>query len=352
MKRYRSIITASLLLVAMLMASCAGPAQETPPGQTSPGETTNLRFLLSDDDNEATAVGDFESVSVTVSKIGFHRGGESGNWTEPEDYEPWTGDLLDLIGTNATMIWNGYIEPGYYTKAFIYVSNVTGNLTQEAGGGPANIRIPSEKLQITMPFTAAAGGAIVDYVFDITIIKAGKSGQYLIKPQVGESGPDKEYREVKDEHQGDSARERKFRGTILTIDDNVWTVSLGNEQWSVNVTEAEVEGTPAVGLKAKIEGVVGEDDIILASEVEIKEVEDEGQDDSTKKMKFGGTILTIDDNVWTVSLGNEQWSVNVTEAEIEGIPAVGLKAKIEGIVGEDDIILASEVEIEEIEDEE
>jgi hypothetical protein len=338
MKKYWCII-ASLFLVIMLMAGCAG----------SPGETANLRFLLSDDDSEVTAIGNFTSVIVTVSKIGFHQGGESGNWTEPESYIPWTGDLLDLIGTNAAVIWNGYIEPGNYTKAFIYVSNVTGNLTQEAGGGLADIRIPSDKLQVTIPFTVTEGGAIVDYVFDITIIKAGNSGQYLIKPQVGESGPNQEYREVKKEDQDGSTREMKFRGTILTIDDSIWTVNLGGEVWSVNVTAAEIEGMPEVGLKAKIEGMVGEDDIILASEVEVEEVEEE---DSTEEMEFEGTILTIADSIWTVSIGSEVWSVNVTDAEIEGTPEVGLKAEIEGIIGEDDIILASGVEVEEIEEEE
>jgi hypothetical protein len=171
MKTYWCII-ASLFLVVGLMAGCAGS-----PGEISPGETANFRFLLSDDNSEVTAIGNFTSIIVTVSKIGFHQGGESGNWTEPENYVPWTGDLLDLIGTNATVIWNGYIEPGNYTKAFIYVSNVTGNLTQEAGGGQADIQIPSDKLQITLPFTVTAGGAIVDFVFYITIIKAGNSGQ-------------------------------------------------------------------------------------------------------------------------------------------------------------------------------
>jgi hypothetical protein len=343
MKKYWCII-AILFLVVVLIAGCAGS-----PGEPSPGETVNFRFLLSDDNSEVTAIGNFTSIIVTVSKIGFHQGGESGNWTEPESYVPWTGDLLDLIGTNATVIWNGYIEPGNYTKAFIYVSNVTGNLTQEAGGGLADIRIPSDKLQITIPFTVTAGGAIVDYVFDITIIKAGNSGQYLIKPQVGESGPNQEYREVKKEGQDDSTREMKFRGTILTIADSIWTVRLGNEVWSANVTEAEIEGTPAVGLKAKIEGMIGENDIILASEVEVKEVKEE---DSTGELEFEGTILTIADNVWTVNIGVEVWTVNVTAAEIEGTPEVGLKAEIEGMIGEDDIILASEVKVEEVDEEE
>ncbi|NIR17214.1 MAG: DUF4382 domain-containing protein, partial [Desulfobacterales bacterium] len=60
-------------------------------------------------------------------------------WFEPDDYEPWTGDLLDLIGTNSSVIWEGYIDAGHYTKAFLYVGNVTGNLTSEAGGGEADI---------------------------------------------------------------------------------------------------------------------------------------------------------------------------------------------------------------------
>ncbi len=113
---------------------------------------------------------------------------------------------------------------------------------------------------------------IVDFVFDITIIKDGESGQYLIMPRVGESGPDQEYREVNNEYRDDWAREMKFKGTILTITDNIWTVSLGDEVWTVNVTEARIEGMPAVGLKAKIEGMVGEDDIILARDVEVEEV--------------------------------------------------------------------------------
>ncbi|MDH4300226.1 MAG: hypothetical protein OEV54_06240, partial [Dehalococcoidia bacterium] len=75
MKRYGAIIV-GLFLVAVLMAGCTG----------LPGGTGYLRFLVSDADGETTAIGDFSSIIVTVSGIGFHQGGESGNWTEPEDY--------------------------------------------------------------------------------------------------------------------------------------------------------------------------------------------------------------------------------------------------------------------------
>ena len=263
MKKYGAIMV-SLFLVAVLMTGCTGPS----------GGTGYVRFLLSDDDSEVTAIGDFESVVITIEKIGFHQGGESGSWIEPEDYVPWTGDLLDLIGTNSSVIWDGYINAGLYTKAFLYVSNVTGILTAEAGGGEADIWVPSDKFQITMsdvPFTVTEGGGIVDFVFDITIIKAGDSGQYLITPQIAESGPDQDYREVDEDEDG----EIKIKGTILTMADSMWTVGVGDDEWLVNVAGAEIEGTPALGLKVKIEGTIGEGDIILATEVEVEEIEEE-----------------------------------------------------------------------------
>jgi hypothetical protein len=269
MKKYWSIIIAGVLLVAMVAASCTG----SPGGNV--GQTGALRLLLSDDDSEATAIGDFESITLTVYQIGFHKAGESEGWIVPEDYVPWTGDLLDLVGTNSSVIWDGYIEAGLYDKAFLWVSNVTGILKPEAGGGVADIWAPSGKLQITLddvPFTVTEGGAIVDFVFDITVVKSGDSGQYLIVPQIAESGPDEDYREV-DEH--DSEGEIHVRGTILAMADSMWTVGLGDEEWSVNVTGAEIEGTPALGLKVKIEGVIGEGNIILADEVEVAEVEEE-----------------------------------------------------------------------------
>jgi hypothetical protein len=286
MKKYGAIL-GGLFLVAVLIVGCSGLSGGNLPGGTSGGETGYLRFLLSDDDSEVTAIGDFESVIITVSGIGFQQGGESGGWFEPDDYESWTGDLLDLIGTNSSVIWEGYIDAGYYRKAFLYVSNVTGTLTPEVGGGQADIWVPSDKFQITMPeipFTVAENGIIVDFVFDITIIKSGESGQYLITPQVADSGPDEDYREI---DKDDSDGEIKIKGTILTMVDSMWTVGLGEDEvWSVNVTGAEIEGTPDVGLKVKIEGTIGGDGTILATEVEVLEVdeyEDEEEEDEEEE---------------------------------------------------------------------
>ena len=57
------------------------------------------------------------------------------------------------------------------------------------------LKLPSGKLQISKQFTLDED-MFVDFVFDITVIKAGKSGKYILKPQIAESGPNQEYTEV------------------------------------------------------------------------------------------------------------------------------------------------------------
>ena len=65
------------------------------------------------------------------------------------------------------------------------------------GGKPNNatVKLPSDKLQISKPFTVAVDGS-VSFVFDITIIKTGQSGQYILKPQIGESGAGQHFNDV------------------------------------------------------------------------------------------------------------------------------------------------------------
>jgi hypothetical protein len=322
MKKYL-IPIATLALVALLTASCLAPGIQNP----SPFDSVNFRFLLSDDDGEFTAINEFASVNITVSQIGFQRGGESGNWTEPQDFEPWTGDLLDLVGTNATVIWGGYIEPGNYTKAFIYVSDVTGTLKPEAGGGQADIWIPSDKLQITMPFTVIEGGAIVDFVFDITVIKAGKSGQYLIIPQVGESGPDQEF---VIHGKGEDEGEIEFKATINSLDPLV----IGDYTLIVD-ENTDTEGELMTGLTAQVEGILQEDGSVLASKIEVEEIENEiefqGTIEGLNPLVIGGYTVIVDENT-----------------ETEGEPVIGRTAKVEGLLQADGSVLAFCIEVEEV----
>ena len=157
----------------------------------STGENVNFRLLISD---EANAIGDFEALNVTITSIGVHQGGESASWTEFVLDPAETVNLVLLQGTNATAIWSGHLDDGEYTKVFIYVSDVEGVLSEDIES-EYTVKLPGGKMHISKPFEVT-GGEVTEFVYDITVVKAGKSGQYIIQPQISESGSDKVFEEV------------------------------------------------------------------------------------------------------------------------------------------------------------
>jgi hypothetical protein len=185
MKTRFLVVVAILGILALIGSACAsGPA-------VSPAQA-NLRLLVSDEPNVIT---DFAHLYVTISSIGVLQTGNNSTWLQ---FSPNIGavDLTTLQGKNAEEIWSGNVTPGQYDKVFVYVSNVEGNLTASAGGGTANVKLPSDKLQISKPFTVSGNGT-TSFVFDITVIKAGNSSQYILEPQIASSGADQAFTEVK-----------------------------------------------------------------------------------------------------------------------------------------------------------
>lgn len=181
----------ALLLIATATTGCTG-ALALPMAPDEPAPGTNFRLLVSDEPND---IGDFEELSVTITGIGVRQKGESGGWTEYEIDPAETVDLTELQGTSATEVWSGELADGEYTKVFIYVSEVTGILADADADGEATVKLPSGKLQISAPFEVSEG-QVAEFVFDITVIKAGRSGKYILKPQIAESGPDQEFEET------------------------------------------------------------------------------------------------------------------------------------------------------------
>lgn len=264
MRKYLVAITA-LALVAVLAAGCSRPPADSQP--TSTGEEVNFRLLLSD---EVNGIVDFASCNVTVSKIRLHRGGESGNWTDYDIDPPRTEDLTGLVGANATEIWSGYVTPGNYTKVFIYVDHVKGVLKD---GNETNVKLPSNKLQVSKPFTISEedGNLVVNFVFDITVHKAGKSGMYILHPQIAESGPDKDFVEVTrpesaGKPEGGGGAEVEIEGTIDSFTEDSVTV---NGTIVLIDEDTEIEGTLAEGAEAKVEAIATEEGL-LALKIEVE----------------------------------------------------------------------------------
>jgi hypothetical protein len=141
------------------------------------------------------AIGDFQSLNITIEKIGLQIGSEGGQWIEfsPEVAEV---DLTQLQGNRVQEIWRGNIDEGRYTKVFIHVSEVSGILMgmEEL----VNIKLPSEKLQISKPFEVKTE-SVTNFVFDVTVVAAGseQSGiKYILKPVVQESGSEQKFERV------------------------------------------------------------------------------------------------------------------------------------------------------------
>lgn len=195
------LVTTILALVAVLAAGCAGAASPiTTPGPIATAEQVNFRFLISD---EVSDIGDFAHLDVVISRICVHQGGESGTWHEPAvisedpdgDGRPGI-DLTQLKGENALVLWEDTLPPGEYTKVFIDI-DMTQIDYELNTGGTADVKLPSEKLQISKPFTISENGdQVVNFVYDITVVKAGKSGKYILKPQIAQSGPGQDFKEV------------------------------------------------------------------------------------------------------------------------------------------------------------
>ena len=235
MKKYFIAVTI-LALVMVLAVGCAGapspaptptpvptpaPAPEPTPTPAPVPEPTptpaplpmptvekeNFRFLISDDVN---AIEYFERLDVIISSIGVHQSGESGMWhvldpeTDPDEDGIPGINLKPLEGENALVIWSGTLPEGEYTKVFIYVDNVTGILT---GGGETDVKLPSGKLQISKPFTIS--DSVVNFVYDITVVEAGKSGKYILQPQIAQSGANQDFNDVTPEMQRERERERE-----------------------------------------------------------------------------------------------------------------------------------------------
>ena len=183
------VAVAAVLLVALIGYFGLRPMLFSIGPSVQPSPEGNFVFLISDDVN---AIGDFQNLNISISKIGLQAEGEDGQWIEFAP-EVEAVDLTLLQGDKAYEIWRGDVPEGQYTKVFIYVSNVSGTL--EATGKSISLKLPSNKLQISKSFSVTSG-SVVNFVYDVTVVEVGRSGQYIIKPQVGESGADRSFEKV------------------------------------------------------------------------------------------------------------------------------------------------------------
>lgn len=282
--------TAILVGFLVLLAGCTGaPLGGSPTAGTDTTNTADggsLNFYISDEEN---AIDDFRHLNVTVTEVGFKRTGDGGGEWIVRDGNNTTVDLTELQGANSSLIDTYDLPNGTYETVFVHVGEVNGTLEN---GEQVNVKLPSEKLHVTQGFTMNNSSEI-DFVFDISVHKAGKSGKYILKPVVSESGTDVPINDIDDHDEADEDDlNATFVGNVTQGENATIEVTRNGtpvEDATVVVNEEQVGTTDADGrltfavpenaTELEVKVTAGEDEAEL--EVEFEEDESTETDEST-----------------------------------------------------------------------
>lgn len=176
------------LAAAATLAACGGG------GGSAEGEGT-LRMAMTD------APSCYEHVYVTVEKVRVHtsanadgEGGEAG-WSEIVVADPKRIDLLTLTNGVLSELGTTELPAGTYSQVRLVLADndaadPLANAVQPVGGALVPLTTPSAQqsgLKLKANFTVDEGET-TDLVLDFdackSVVKAGKSGNYILKPVV------------------------------------------------------------------------------------------------------------------------------------------------------------------------
>ena len=166
---------------------------ETTDEEIEANETTDEEMEANETDEEETESNETDDDAATDTQAGF-------TTVEIDDA---TVDLTQVIGADAVSVFDGDLAEGRYAKLELNVAAAEGIVDGES----VAVKVPSERLQITKPFTVRPDET-VDFVFDITVVKRGQTNGYILQPVVSESGVagrDVEMREVEADGSGANA---------------------------------------------------------------------------------------------------------------------------------------------------
>lgn len=184
-RRLLPLVLPALSAVALALSACGG-------SDGNDGATGTLRLSLTD----APACG-YDTVFVTVEKVRVHQSASAGDadsgWSEVVLATPQRIDLLTL--TNGALLPLGQTElpAGTYTQMRLVLAannaaNPLANAIRPTGGAETALTTPSGqqsglKANVNL---AVPAGQVADFAIDFdackSFVKAGNSGQYLLKP--------------------------------------------------------------------------------------------------------------------------------------------------------------------------
>lgn len=170
---------AGLAVIAAIMIVSGCSTQNT----TQESSQGDFELLVSD---APAAIDDFEYLNTTFSTARVFVQNGSNSTFEEIDIQDRTVDLTTVKGAKAESLVNTTLEPGNYSKIELEVSNIEASVN----GSDTDVKLPSEKLQITKPFTVSEN-TTTSFVFDIQVVLRGNDSNnqgYILKPVISESG--------------------------------------------------------------------------------------------------------------------------------------------------------------------
>ena len=184
----RSLLLAVSLLAALQLLACGG-------GRGSSGGTGTLSVALTD-----ASTDDYRAVYVTIRRVDVHR--EGGGWqtvSEPGK----TYSLLELVNGVRQRLGLKDLPAGYYTQMrlildddpdntrnILGVLHPYGNYFIDRSDSAVELKVPSglqTGIKIVRGFTISGGGTteiLLDFDAARSIVQAGSSGQWLLKPTI------------------------------------------------------------------------------------------------------------------------------------------------------------------------
>ena len=180
----RPILVCSIIFMAVSLVSCSGG------GNPAGGSTGFLELNLIDSPS------DYDALFITINEVQVHN--ETNGWQTLSDLnlqEPI--NLLELV--NGTMYYLGSNElaTGHYDQMRFILDDSEGSnyLFKENGEGEADdvvklLKVPSggnTGIKIVNGFDIEVSGyteLILDFEVDKSVIEAGKSGQWILKPTI------------------------------------------------------------------------------------------------------------------------------------------------------------------------
>ena len=175
----------NVLLIAIFMIALLGFQSCNNDNDKIIDNTARVQLKLVD------APGDYEEVNIEIIDVLINSPENGGDWTSitPDDFTPIIVDLTELIG-GAELLLADVIIPSGMLKEVRLVLGDNNTLVIEGKSDPVHLDTPSAQqsgLKIKINTQLEPGYSytfIFDWDVEKSIVKAGNSGKYLLKPVI------------------------------------------------------------------------------------------------------------------------------------------------------------------------